>query len=169
MTQFTLWRSDTQGDRFNTNYPIKCVISSIDDLKEVVLYDHVSCEYKNSHRAKTDFISANCVMADLDNGHSDDPDSWKTIDDVVDAFPDVEFYFIESRHHMKPKTTDQGEIKEPRPKYHLYFPCPEITDPEEYELLKKRIGAMFPFFDMKCADAAHFFYAVPVAEGGEIE
>lgn len=169
MTQFTLWRSNTKGNTNNTKYPIRCEISSLDDLKKVVLFDHVSCEYKNSHRAKADFISANCVMADLDNSHSDDPDSWKTIDDIVDAFPDVEFYFIESMHHMTPKPTDHGEIKEPRPKYHLYFPIPEITDPEEYELLKKRMGAMFPYFDMKCADAAHFFSWVKVAKGGEIE
>lgn len=168
MTKYTLFRSNCILNKKNSNYPIRCVISSMEDLKAAVLYDHVSCTYNNNHRAKADFISADCVMMDLDNGHSDDPDSWKTIDDVAETFPDVEFCYIESRNHMKPKKTDNGEIKEPRPKYHLYFPIPEINDPEEYELIKKRIGAMFPYFDMKCADIAHFFYAVPNAEGDEV-
>lgn len=169
MIKFTLYRSNCRENAKNSAYPIKCEISSLKDLKVVVLYDHVSCAYKNNHRAKEDFISADCIMMDLDNTHTDDPEGWKCIDDVAEAFPDVEFYYIESRNHMKEKRTAKGEIKEPRPKYHIYFPCDKITDPAEYEQIKKRIGAMFPYFDTKCADIAHFFYAVSAAEGGEIE
>ena len=169
MRKFTLYRSNFKRNEKNSYYSIKCEVTSLEDLKEVVLFDHVSCAYKNNHRSKCDFISADCVMADLDNDHTDDPEGWKTLDDVAEAFPDVEFYYIESKSHMKPKKTEKGEIKEPRPKYHFYFPCEQITDPEEYEQLKKRIGALFPYFDKRCADIAHFFYAVPAAEGGEIE
>lgn len=170
MTKMTLFRSNKKGAEANTYYNIKCVISSLNDLKDVALYDHVSCAYKNNHRSKNDFISADAVMMDLDNGHSDDPDSWKTIDDIVEAFPDVEFYYIESRNHMKAKRNNKGEIKEARPKYHIYFPCGRIIDdPEEYDRIKGQIGALFPYFDMKCKDIAHFFYAVPEPKGGVIK
>ena len=169
MQKFTLYRCDTKENAKNSTYPIRCEISSLDDLKQVILYDHVSCDYRNHHRAKEDFISADCVMMDLDNDHTDDPEGWKSVDDVAEAFTDVEFYYIKSRHHQKPKRKPNGEIKEARPKYHFYFPTSEITDPDEYEKLKKRIGALFPYFDTKCTDIAHFFYAVPVAEGGAYE
>lgn len=169
MKRFTLYRSVYKQNEKNTIYSNKCLISCLDDLKSAVLFDHVACEYKNGHRAKDDFIKSDVVMMDLDNGHTDDPDKWKDIDDIVEAFPDVEFYYIQSRNHMKPKKTAAGEIKEPRPKYHIYFPVEAVADPAEYEKLKGYIGAMFPYFDCKCRDVAHFFYAVSVAEGGEIE
>lgn len=170
MRKITLYRSDTKENNRCSYYKIKCHVSSLEDLKAVVLYDHVSCTYKGNHRAKDEFISADCVMMDLDNGHSDDPDNWKDINDIAEAFPDVEFYYIESRNHMRPKTTEKGEFKEPRPKYHVYFPCGHvIEDPAEYEQLKGRIGALFPYFDARCKDIAHFFYAVSDPKGGVIE
>jgi hypothetical protein len=166
----TLYRNNKKQAVNYTYYNIKCVIESLSDLQNAVLYDHVSCAYQNNHRANEDFISADCVMMDLDNSHSDDPDEWKTIDDVAEAFPDVEFYYIESRNHMKAKKNGKGELKEARPKYHIYFPCGQlVNDPDQYELMKGRIGALFPYFDTKCKDIAHFFYAVPDAKGGVIE
>ncbi len=170
MTQMTLYRNSKKQAKSYAYYNIKCVISSLTDLQDAVLFDHVSCAYKDNHRSKEDFISADCVMMDLDNTHSDDPDDWKNIDDVAEAFPDVEFYYIESRNHMKAKKNEKGELKEARPKYHIYFPCGQLVDdPDQYELIKGRIGALFPYFDTKCKDIAHFFYAVPEAKGGVIE
>lgn len=170
MNKMTLFRSSKKEVESNTYYNTKCSVSSLSELEKAVLYDHVSCTYKNNHRSKDDYISADFVMMDLDNGHSDDPDDWKTIDDVAESFSDVGFYYIESRNHMKPKKDRKGQIKEARPKYHIYFPCGQIiSDPGQYELLKGRIGALFPYFDTKCKDIAHFFYAVPKANGGEIE
>ena len=170
MTKMTLYRNNKKQAVNYTYYNIKCEIESLSDLQNAVLYDHVSCAYQNNHRANEDFISADCVMMDLDNSHSDDPDEWKTIDDVAEAFPDVEFYYIESRNHMKAKKNGKGELKEARPKYHIYFPCGQlVNDPDQYELMKGRIGALFPYFDTKCKDIAHFFYAVPDAKGGVIE
>ncbi len=168
MNKFTLYRADCRMNKINATYKTMCEISSFEDLSKAVLFDHVSCEYKNGHRAKDDFISANVVKMDLDNDHSDCPEDWKTLDDVIEAFPDVEFYYVFSKSHMIPKRTPKGEIKEPRPKYHFYFPCGMIRDPAEYERLKRQIGALFPYFDRRCADIAHFFYGVPKAEGGEI-
>lgn len=169
MQEFTLHISNTKQNAKNSIYGTKCTIQSLDDLKKAVLFDHVSCVYKNNHRSKEDFVSSDCIMMDLDNTHSDDPDSWKTIDDIAEAFPDVDFYYIQSRNHMKAKKNNKGEIKEARPKYHIYFPVGRIIkDSKEYERLKGQIGALFPYFDTRCKDIAHFFYAVPSAEGGEI-
>ena len=169
MKKFTLYRANCKCNKKNVVYNNKCLISSMKVLRETVLFDHVSCEYVNNHRAKDDFISSDVIMMDLDNGHSDDPEDWKTLDDVAEAFPDVEFCYIESRNHMKVKYTEDGTAKEPRPKYHLYFPIEKTSDPVEYERIKGIIGAMFPYFDTKCGDIAHFFYAVPEAKGGVIE
>ena len=110
MTQMTLYRNSKKQAKSYAYYNIKCVISSLTDLQDAVLFDHVSCAYKDNHRSKEDFISADCVMMDLDNTHSDDPDDWKNIDDVVEAFPDVEFYYIESRNHMKAKKNEKKKI-----------------------------------------------------------
>lgn len=145
MTRMTLYRNDKKQAESYTYYNKKCVIESLSDLQNTALYDHVSCAYKNNHRSKEDFISSDCVMMDLDNSHSDDPDDWKTINDVAEAFSDVEFYYIESRNHMKAKKNGKGELKEARPKYHIYFPCGQLVeDSDQYELLKGRIGALFP-------------------------
>lgn len=170
MTKMTLYRNDKKQAESYTYYNIKCIIERFSDLQDAALYDHVSCAYQNNHRSKDEFISSDCVIMDLDNSHSDDPDDWKTIDDIAEAFPDVEFYYIESRNHMKAKKNGKGELKEARPKYHIYFPCGQLVkDPDQYELLKGRIGALFPYFDTKCKDIAHFFYAIPDAKGGVIE
>ena len=54
----------------------------------------------------------------------------------------------------------------PRPKFHVLFLIDEITDPDEYSDLKKRVSAVFPYFDTRALDAARFFYGTetPQAE-----
>ena len=169
MKGFTLYRSDCKENKFNTDYKIKCDINSLDDLKAAVLFDHVPCNFKDNHRADGNFISSDVICMDIDNDHSNNPEDWKTLDDITEAFPDVDFYYVESRNHMKPKKKESGEILEPRPKYHLYFPIEETRDSAKYKRIKGEIGALFPLFDKRCSDISHFFYAVPAAEGGEIE
>lgn len=169
MKSFTLYRSNTRGNTKNVYYNIECKINSLEDLKAAVKYDHIPCKCKNNYREKDSFQSADLIEMDIDNDHSDDPEDWKEIDDISDAFPDVDFYYIESRNHMKPKTKDNGEIKEPRPKYHIYFPIEKTSDPERYRQIKTYIGGMFPYFDSKCVDITHFFFGVEDPKGGERE
>lgn len=161
MKSFTLYLSNTRQDAKNNKYPNECRINSLEDLKKAALYDHIPCKCKDGIRKKENFISSDCIIMDIDNGHTDDPEGWKSLDDVSEVFEDVEFYYIESRNHMKIK-----DGKEARAKYHLYFPIEPVDDPERYQQLKGYIGGLFPFFDQKCNDVCHFFYAVPEAKGG---
>lgn len=98
---------------------------------------------------------------DCDNDHSDNPEDWITPEHVRRAFPDTTFAVHFSRNNMKEK---RG--KAPRPKFHVLFLIDEITDPDEYSDLKKRVSAVFPYFDTRALDAARFFYGTeaPQAE-----
>ena len=64
-----------------------------------------------------------------------------------------------SRNHMKPK---RGKI--PRPKFHCIMLTSEITDHEEYKRLAKLAHKVFPYFDTRAEDAAHFFFGTPDAQ-----
>ena len=110
----------------NTKYPVCSEITCLADLLKAVERDHVAPKMKFSLRSNDNFLEADCVMLDLDNSHSEDPSDWKTIDDIADTFPDVPFYYVQSRNHMKEKvkTGKDGSVIRfaPRPKYHIYFP-----------------------------------------------
>lgn len=157
MADYTMafFLSDHRGNAQNAIYPHKMLVSSVEDMAKVAASDHVCAEYQGNHRGVKNFIRADCLMVDLDNDHSDDPAEWKTLDDVRAAFPNVPFYAVESRNHMKPK-----DGKEPRQKYHLYFHIQEMTDAEAYKRLKNWAIAAFPYLDTKAADAARFFFGV---------
>ncbi|MDO4750457.1 MAG: DNA primase, partial [Eubacteriales bacterium] len=66
---------------------------------------------------------------------------------------DVQHGIHYSRHHMVSK---RG--KAPRPKFHCIMPIARITDHEEYKRLSRRAQQVFPFFDTRAEDAAHFFF-----------
>lgn len=141
-----------RGNDYNAKYPYTVEISSPDDLKEVVCYDHVCAEYVGGHRKNDNFISADCSIFDVDNTDSDDPDKWVTPEIVRNMFPNVPFYVSYSRNHMKEK----GE-KTPRPKFHVYFPDKIYTDRKEYENLKGMVYRYFTAFDPCANDAALLF------------
>jgi hypothetical protein len=124
-------------------------------------YDHVCAEYQSNKRLEKNFITADCLPLDLDNDFSENPDDWKTPADVRAAFPEVVFYTVESRSHMKVK-----DGKTARPKYHYYFPIDSVSDVAEYKAMKKSVWRLFPAFDGKALDGARFFYGVknPVVE-----
>lgn len=153
--QITLYASSYRGNERNALYPLKIEVNSVDDLCRAVAFDHVCAEYRNSHRAITDFIHSDCLMLDLDNTHSENPADWKTLEHVKAAFPGVPFYAVESRNHMKIK-----DGKAARPKYHLYFAINDTSDRDTYAQWKAWAISVFPFFDMNAKDAARFFFGV---------
>ena len=160
MHTFTLYKCAYRVNEHNAYYPQKVKISGAEDLRGVVMYDHVAATYRNNHRYNDDFIQSDCIMLDLDNTHSDDPADWKTPDDVAAAFPGVEFYAVESRSHMKIK-----DGKAARPKHHYYFPINTVTNAEKYKQYKEWIISLFRFnnddiFDRKAKDSARMFYGV---------
>jgi len=157
----------------NTKYPNCAEISGLEDLLNAVKRDHVAPRMKEFQRSTDNFLEANCIMLDLDNTHSEDPDHWKALDDISETFPDVRFYCVKSRNYMKEKTrtAKDGTIihYEAREKFHLYFPLSQsFTDYKQYESLMLKVAGLFPYFDLSATKPAQFFFGVPNAEGSEI-
>ena len=168
MKPITIYTANRRGDKYNTFYPERRVIASIEDMTEAAQYDQVFAEYVGNHRANENFIRADCLPVDCDNDHSDAEADWKTAADVEAAFPGVPFYLIYSRNHMKWK-----KKYSPRPRFHIIFPIDPMTDWETYRQLKESVIALFPYFDTNAKDSARFFFGVrnPVVElhGGEAD
>ena len=150
---FTLYSANCTGMESNCNYPNPVEVNGIDTLRTAVSRDYVVAKFKNSYRNTANFMSANCLCKDCDNDHSDNPQDWVTPEDVRQAFPDVPLAVHYSRNHMKPK---RG--KAPRPKFHCVLLIDEVTDHEEYKRLAKLAHEVFPYFDTRAEDAAHFFF-----------
>lgn len=161
MAEIRLYYADCAGVPGNCSYPHEAVIEDTTSLRRAVSRDYVCVAYKNSYRANANFRTTNCLGMDCDNDHSDNPEDWITPEHVRRAFPDTTFAVHFSRNNMKEK---RG--KAPRPKFHVLFLIDEITDPAEYSDLKKRVSAVFPYFDTRALDAARFFYGTeaPQAE-----
>ena len=166
MKPITLYTANCRENQYNTRYPVKRKISTLDDLKATVEFDQVFAEYRDNHRAITDFIRSDSLPFDCDNDHSDVESDWKTAADVENAFPGVPFYLVYSRHHMRQK----GKFG-PRPRFHVIFPIDPITNGDAYRQLKESVIVYFPYFDTGAKDAARFFFGVkdPVVElhGGD--
>ena len=154
---FSLFCANVTGIESNCIYPNEQPITSKEALEAAVVRDYVVARFKNNYRNTANFVSANCLCKDCDNDSSD-PDEWVTPEDVRRAFPDVPLGIHYSRNHMKPK---RG--KAPRPKVHCILLTDAITDHEEYKRLAKLAHKVFPYFDTRAEDAAHFFFGTPDA------
>ena len=95
----------------NTTYSTQAVIKSLEDLKQAALFDHVAGELLNNERGNDNFIEADCLIMDCDNGHSDKPELWLTPAKLHERLPDVELAIVYSRNHMAVKTSGEGENK----------------------------------------------------------
>ena len=152
-------------DEKNTKYPISREITCLSDLEDSARRDNMPAKCRNNHRGKEDYESENMVIMDLDNDHSEDEEDWYSTDDIAETFPDVKFYVIFSRNHMKPKKKDDV-IHEARPKIHFYLPLKnQNTDYDSASMFRIKLLCLFPAFDIKCADPVHFMYGVPDAHG----
>lgn len=147
------------GNPKNKSYPNKVAISNTDELKSAVALDHVCGEFKSDLRSVANFLSADCLVMDCDNDHSDDPADWVLPEKLTDIFPDVGFAVVTSRSHMKAKGN-----KTARPRFHVYFPIKPTIDAAAYAELKKRMHRAADFFDGNALDAARFIFGNPNAE-----
>ena len=160
----------------NTLYPICRTINSVQDLLMAARSDHIAIRTANNRRGNADknFESADVFQLDLDNTHSEEPEDWKTVDDVAEAFPDVRFYYVRSRNHMKTKskTLKSGEVRyyEPREKDHIYFPSSRpVINFSEYESMLLKAAGHFPYMDLSAAKPAQPFFGVKDPQGGYID
>jgi hypothetical protein len=54
------------------------------DLRPQAWLDHVAATYTGDRRSSASFISSDCVVMDIDNDHTDNPDEWITPDDLAE-------------------------------------------------------------------------------------
>ena len=171
LSTITLQYSSVRGKEKNTSYPFKAEVKTVDDLEKIARFDHVCGEYadgtntrKNAikgYRSKKTFRKADCLPVGCDNTNPDPlaedipASEWKTPADVRAAFPDVPFYVVYSRNHMKEKNG-----KTARPKFHVYFIINDMTSEKRLAKLKKDVQKYFPAFDPAALDMARFLYGV---------
>lgn len=159
MRAFTICTADTVGRQTNNHYPTHCKIIRSADLVTVARFDHVAATYKNNHRSNENFLISDCVVMDIDNDHSENPEEWITPEKLSETMAGVAFMSATSRNHMKVKGKESA-----RPRFHVYYPITQISDASEYAGLKKRLAARFSFFDANALDAGRFIYGNPAPE-----
>lgn len=150
-----LYYNKVTQDNHNAKYPYSKEIVTADDLKEVVRYDHTSSYFKDGYRKNENFIETNCQIFDVDNTESDNEKDWIQPSDVQKAFPDVPFYVVYSRNHMKQKGN-----KLPRPKFHVYFFDKTWNDGKLLSEYKTKVCDYFHPFDRNAKDIGRFFFGV---------
>ena len=159
MRTFTLHTADVTGRQTNSLYPNRHQITSDSDLAVAARFDHVAANYKNNHRSNENFLVSDCVVMDIDNDHTENPEEWITPDSLSELMAGVAFMTATSRNHMKTKGTESA-----RPRFHVYYPITQISNASEYAGLKKRLAARFSFFDANALDAGRFIYGNPACK-----
>ena len=154
--KFTLYTANCTENAKNAVYPNKAEIDNEEDFKAAICRDHVSAEYKNSHRSLLDYICGDADVMDCDNDKTENSKEWVRPEMYQKIFPDVSFAIVPSRHDGKAKGN-----KSARPRHHVYFPHKKTTTADECAELKKRIYAAAPFFDDGAMDAARFIFGCP--------
>ena len=157
---FTLYCATQRGDKRNTLYPRRRVITGFSDLQTAARFDHVAAEFEGSRRSLDGFKLADCIVLDVDNDHGQivQPEQ------IAKDFPGVAHMVIFSRHHMQPKGSS-----DPVPRFHCYFPVAPTADRAELEQLKRNVCSAFSYFDSNAADAARFMFGVPEPQGFAVE
>lgn len=150
-----------RGNAANKTYGAQAQITSYEDLTQAVQFDHVAGSFRNNERSNDNFISADCILMDCDNDHSDNPGEWLTPERLQERLPGVMFAVIHSKSHMKDKKEHTA-----RPRFHVYYPLrKEATDAGHVKKLKEGLLAIVPEFDSNAKDAARFFYGVETPTG----
>lgn len=148
-----VYHADCVGQETNCLYRHRVEITDEASLLEAVCHDYVCAEYRGGYRSKENFISSNCLAADFDNDHSENPADWIHPRQIVDALPRVTVAIHYSRNHMRIK-----KGKPARPKFHAMIAIDEVTDAAAYAAMKRKLAEMLPFADPNALDAARFFF-----------
>lgn len=142
MTTFTLFTATTSGLASNTHYPNQAIITDAADLEAAARFEHVAAEYQGNQRSTHGFVTSDCLVMDIDNDHTENPDEWVTPQGLADLLADVEFMTATSRNH---NTSKHGTPA--RPRFYVYLSIGPVTDPATYAGLKKSLADRFDFFD----------------------
>lgn len=157
---FTLFCAATRGDKRNTFYPARRVITGFSDLQTAARFDHVAAEFEGSRRSLDGFKLADCIVLDVDNDHGQivQPEQ------IAEDFPGVAHMIVFSRHDMQSKGSSPAV-----PRFHVYFSIEPTADRAEVEQLKRSVCAAFPYFDANAIDAARFLFGVESPRGFAVE
>ncbi|OON98520.1 MAG: hypothetical protein ATN35_00885 [Epulopiscium sp. Nele67-Bin004] len=149
-----IYCSNVVNNPKNKIYQNLVEVTDLQSFRKAMQKDHMAVECFEGARQASSFIATNCIMLDVDNTHSDNPNNWVTPKDLHLAMGGfVSFYYVESKSHMKEKNG-----KAARPKFHAYFEIDSTTDKEYYQQLKKYICELFPYFDQNALDITRFFF-----------
>ena len=159
MTTFILFTAATSGLVSNTHYPNQATITDAAGLEAAARFDHVAAEYQGGQRATHGFVTSNCLVMDIDNDYTENPEDWVTPQHLADLLTDVELMTATSRNH---DTSKHGTPA--RPRFHVYLPIGAVIDPGTYAGLKKSLAGRFDFFDAGALDAARFLYGHPAPQ-----
>ena len=157
----TLFTAECRQNNRNCVYPHRVEVSDEVTLKQAVELDYVCAEFRENRRSIENFVRCDCLAFDVDNDHSDIPAEWILPKDVAEFFSGVTFWVHFSRSNMKEKNG-----KEPRPKFHVFFPIRECRSAQQCASLKQAVHRIFPYFDEQALDAARFFFGT---EDPEVE
>lgn len=155
--RFTIYTADFTGNEHNAVYPHETVITCGRELRAAAIFDHVCAKYKENHRTRDNFLASDVAVMDCDNDHTENPREWVTGEQFLAQVPQVDVAIVPSRNNGKAK-----DGRKARPRFHAYFPIPEMQDEKAYTALKQAIREQFPFFDGKALDAARFLYGTDV-------
>ena len=155
--KMTLYTANCRGNKKNSRYPEKRLVTDADSLQKAAALDHVCAAYEGHHRSNRDFRTADVCVLDLDNDHTEHPGDWLTPaamrEMLLALSPALAFAIVPSRNHGKEK-----DGKAARPRFHVYFPHRAITDADAEKRLKTAICQRFPVFDANALDAARFLF-----------
>lgn len=152
----TIYNAKVLRDTYNTYYPDEKYIDRAESLIDIHQYDHVMCKFKDNKRRGENFIESDCLYADVDNTHSENPDDWVSINDFRKLFKEYAFYICTSGSHRKEK---DGKVA--RDKYHIFFPIKTITDGEKFKYWLKVLTTKYNFFDPQVKDLQRPFFGNP--------
>ncbi len=152
---FTLYRTNRTKAVCNTSYPIRENISSSEDFRRAVQFDHIAGKFTDNIRSTDRFLSSDVVVMDCDNSHSDDPSDWITVEEFQKKFRPFNYVIVYSQHHME----DRGDECS-RPRFHVYFPISECRDRDKYLSLKISLQKAHPFFDEHYPDVSRLYFGI---------
>lgn len=121
--RFTIYGADVTGVETNCLYPHQFEVQDPEQLAAALAMDNVACAFKGSYRHTDNILSANCIVMDYDNDHTENPEEMLTPEKIAAMWPDAQVAIAPGRNNMKVKNG-----KSPRPKGHVLFPIRETSD-----------------------------------------
>ena len=120
-------------------------ITTLTDFLWVARHDLSASQFKNNYRHSKNFIHSNVICVDVDNDDTDAPEywddesNWFNLDEFARLFAPYEYIIRTSKNHQIPKPWEKnGEVyavREPRDKFHCFFPIGDFREIDDYELL----------------------------------